>query len=664
VNAPGKLHFDREIFESLEGAEEKEWLVTNGLGGFASGTIAGSATRRYHGLLIAALHPPVGRMQLVADLDEIAHYGGTDYALATHRWASGAVDPQGFRLIQNFSLEGRTPVWRFALSDVVLEKRIWMRRGENSTYVQYSLTSARSPIELDLKALVNYRDFHGLTHAIDWQMKIEAVDHGARVTAFDGATPFYLYSSEATAVLHHDWYRSCFFSQERARGLGDSEDHLFAVNFHATIKPGDSIFIVLSTKQDAFLDGERVRQEAAKYEDNILRLGNTEASAAEKSLANRDQLLFAADQFIVQRALPEEPDGRSVIAGYHWFGDWGRDTMIALPGLALCTGRPDVARQILLTLSRYVDQGMLPNNFPDAGGEPAYNTIDASLWYFEAIRQYHELTGDDATLEILFPVLASIVEAHIKGTRYNIHVDPSDGLIYGGVPGAQLTWMDAKIGDWVVIPRTGKPVEINALWINALHTMTSFARILKIPDASYQRYAKKAAKNFQKFWNEARSCCFDVIDSPSGNEDALRPNQIFAVSLPVSPLNAKQQKSVVDICASQLLTPYGLRTLGPSEAGYAGHYGGTASDRDAAYHQGTVWPWLIGAFAIAHFRVYQDAQAAREFLQPLASQIDSRGIGSIGEIYDGDPPHASNGCIAQAWSVAELLRSWQILSRN
>lgn len=664
MKAPGKLCFDRKIFERLELAEEKEWLVTNGLGGFASGTIAGSATRRYHGLLIAALRPPLGRMQLVAALDENARHAGSNYALATHRWASGAVDPQGFRLIQSFSLEGRSPVWRFGFSDAVLEKRIWMHPAENTTYVRYSLKSARSPIELGVKALVNYRDFHGSTHAGDWKMNIEAVDHGAKVTAFDGAAPFYLYSSEASAELHHDWYRSCFFSQEHSRGLDDSEDQLFAVNFHATIKPGDSIFIVMSTEENALLDGEPVRQEVEDYEGKILLLGNTRASATEKSLANRDHLLLAADQFIVHRALPNGPDGRTVIAGYHWFGDWSRDTAIALPGLALCTGRQDVARQILLALSSYVDQGMLPNNFADGGGEPAYNSIDASLWYFEAIRQYHELTDDKNTLRILFPVLAAIIEAHVNGTRHNIHVDPSDGLLYGGVPGEQLTWMDAKIGDWVVSPRIGKPVEINALWINALHTMANSAHVLKIPSIFYERQAKKAEKNFQKFWNEARSCCFDVIDSPLGREDALRPNQIFAVSLPISALSAKQQKSVVEVCASHLLTPYGLRSLAPSEAGYVGHYGGTPRERDGAYHQGTVWPWLLGAFAIAHFRVYRDAGVARQFLQPLASQINSRGIGSIGEIHDGDPPHRANGCIAQAWSVAELLRSWEFLSRN
>jgi predicted glycogen debranching enzyme len=665
MSAPGQVHFGREVSGRLEIAEEKEWLVTNGLGGFASGTIAGEATRRYHGLLIAALHPPAGRVQLVAALDETARYAGNDYALATHRWASGAVDPQGFRLMESFSLDGTTPVWQYALADAVLEKRIFMRRGENTTYVQYTLLNGGPSLELNLKALVNYRDFHSSTHAGDWRMNIEAIEHGAKVTAFDGATPFYLRSANATAELHHEWYRSCFFSQERARGLDDNEDHLFAVNFYAVLKSGSSISIVVSTQENALLDAQSVRQELIADEHNILRLGNVNASSQQESLPNRGQLLLAADQFIVKRALPEEPEGRSIIAGYHWFGDWGRDTMIALPGLALCAGRSDVARQILLAFSRYIDQGMLPNNFPDAGGSPEYNTIDASLWYFEAIRQYHEVTGDTGTAKKLFPVLVAITDAHVRGTRYDIHVDPADGLLYGGGPGVQLTWMDAKIGDWIVTPRTGKPVEINALWINALHTLSVMARILRIPADAYEQLESKATRNFQRFWNEARSCCFDVIDAPGiGNDATLRPNQIFAASLPVSPLSPQRQKSVVDICARELLTPIGLRSLAPSEPGYIGHYGGTPQARDAAYHQGTVWAWLLGPFAVAHFRVYKDAGAARKFLEPLAAQVFSHGVGSISEIFDAEPPFAPNGCIAQAWSVAELLRAWQFVSKT
>jgi predicted glycogen debranching enzyme len=663
VSASGQIHFGREVCGRLDVAEEKEWLATNGLGGFASGTIAGSATRRYHGLLIAALQPPLGRVQLIAALDETAHYAGNDYALATHRWASGAVDPQGFQLIESFSLDGTTPVWRYGLSNAVLEKRIFMRPGENTTYIQYTLLSGGPSLVIDLKALVNYRDFHSSTHAGDWRMRVEAIAFGVKVTAFDGATPFYLRSAEAAAQPHHVWYRSCFFSQERARGLDDNEDHLFAANFHAVLKLKSSISIVVSTAENGLLDAHAVTQELASREQNILHSGTVNVSSIQRALPHRDQLLLAADQFIVKRPLPEEPEGRSVIAGYHWFGDWGRDTMIALPGLTLSTGRPEVARQILLAFSRYVDQGMLPNNFPDAGGRPEYNTVDASLWYFEAIRQYHAVTGDVATIKTLFPSLAMIVDAHIQGTRYNIHVDPADGLLYGGGPGVQLTWMDAKIGDWVVTPRTGKPVEINALWINALNTLSALARVLEITVA-YEQLQSKATRNFQRFWNEARSCCFDVIDAPGiGNDSALRPNQIFAVSLPIRPLTLQQQKSVVDVCARELLTPFGLRTLAPSEPGYIGHYAGTPAARDAAYHQGTVWAWLLGPFAVAHFNIYDDATTAQQFLEPLAEQIFSHGVGSISEIFDAEPPFAPNGCIAQSWSVAELLRAWQFVSR-
>jgi len=368
------------------------------------------------------------------------------------------------------------------------------------------------------------------------------------------------------------------------------------------------------------------------------------------------QLILAADQFIVKRSLPEEPEGRSIIAGYHWFGDWGRDTMIALPGLALTTGRAAVARQILLAFSRYVDGGMLPNNFPDAGGKPEYNTVDAALWYFEAIRQYFAATQDTVTLQKLFPILESMIDAHVRGTRYNIHVDPADGLLYAGGPGLQLTWMDAKVGDWVVTPRTGKPVEINALWINALERMIGITRLLAKPSDAYEKLAAKAKRSFQKFWNAERNCCFDVIDSPGiGNDALLRPNQIFAVSLPASALTAEQQKAVVDVCARHLLTSHGLRSLAP---GYTGHYGGSPRDRDAAYHQGTVWGWLLGHFAVAHYRVYHDREAALRFLEPLGRQIYASGLGTLSEIFDGDAPFTPRGCIAQAWTVAEVLRAW------
>ena len=656
-----QLRFGREICGNLAVAESREWLVTNGIGGFASGTVASGATRRYHGLLIAALQPPVGRTQLVTALDEIVRYAGATYALATHHWASRSVDPQGFQYLESFRLEGTTPVWTYALADALLEKRVWMVHDENTTFIQYTLTRASSPLEIDLKALVNYRDFHSLTHAGDWHMKIAPVEHGVMILPFDAATPFFLKSTQASCEPHHDWYRDCYLPAETERGLEDREDQLFAALFRGKLNPGESLSLVATTEATTALDAGASRAERAAHEASLFKAWQTrnEASAANAPAWIR-QLVLAADQFIVKRRLPEEPDGHSIIAGYHWFADWGRDTMIALPGLARATGRADVARQILLAFVHHVDGGMLPNNFRDAGGKPEYNSVDAALWYFEAVRQYFTATQDSATLERLFPTLTGMIDAHVAGTRYNIHVDASDGLLYAGGAGVQLTWMDVKIGDWVVTPRTGKPVEVNALWINALETMAQFARLMNKPAESYERLAAQAQSSFQKFWNAERNCCFDVLDVPGSpkNDAALRPNQILAVSLPVSPLDKEQQKSVVENCAQHLLTSHGLRSLASGEPNYRGHYGGDQRSRDSAYHQGTVWGWLLGPFALAHFRVYNDRTAALRYLEPLGTHIGAYGLGTLAEVFDGDPPHAPRGCIAQAWTVGEVLRAW------
>jgi predicted glycogen debranching enzyme len=657
-----KVEFGREICGSLDIAEQREWLVTNSIGGYASGTVSGNLTRRYHGLLVAALHPPVGRTQLVAKLDETASYDGSDYALATNRWASGAVDPKGYLNIESFRLDGTSPVWRFALGDALLEKRIWMRQAENTTYVQYALLRGSRSIRLALKAFVNYRDFHSSTHARDWRMRIASVEHGIEITAFDGATPFYLLSADAKLEPKHEWYRDCFLPMERDRGLDDQEDHLLAAMSTVELAPRQNTTFVLTANAQAELDGTRGRLEQVEHEKNLLSkwLG-TDAKAASTAPAWVGQLVLAADQFIVKRGLPEEPDGRSIIAGYHWFGDWGRDTMIALPGLTLTTGRPEVAKKILLAFARTVDRGMLPNNFPDAGGRPEYNTVDAALWFFEAIRQYFEATKDTETLARLYLILAKIINAHLQGTRYHIHVDEADGLLYAGEKGVQLTWMDAKVGDWVVTPRIGKPVEVNALWYNALKTMARFAPLLGKSAEQFVTMAAMIKQSFGKFWNPASSYCFDVIDAPDiGNDTALRPNQIFAVSLPESPLSPEQQRAVVDVCARRLLTSHGLRSLAPEERGYQGHYRGGPRERDGAYHQGTGWGWLLGPFVLAHLRVYGDRQAAESFLEPMGTQITAMGLGTLGEIFDGDAPFSPRGCIAQAWTVSEVLRAWRM----
>jgi predicted glycogen debranching enzyme len=668
VSVLAEVQFGREVCGDLEIAESREWLVTNGLGGYASGTVAGTATRRYHGLLMASLKPPVQRTMLVNGIDESVRYFESTFSLGTNRWMSGSISPRGYLQVESFHLEGTKPVWRYALADALLEKRVWMKQGENTTYVQYSLVRGSAPIELEGKVLVNYRDFHHTTQAKGWQMTIEPVENGLRVKAFDGAVFFYLKSSGASWTPAHEWYREYFLPAERARGLDDREDRLFGGVFQCQLRIGESVTVVFSTEERTSLDASEAR---VSQTDQELKLYQAWQGQHAKVCAARPeeepgwlwQLVLAADQFLVERVFLDQSRGHSILAGYPWFNDWGRDVMIALPGLTLSAGRPAIARDILRTWSRFVEDGLLPNNFPDGGGEPERNTADATLWFFEALRQYFQVTQDVDLIRDLFPALAGIIDAHVHGTRFNIKVDPGDALLSAGSPEVQLTWMDAKIGDWVVTPRRGKPVEINALWINALHTMANFAGTLTKPREGYAKLADKATRYFQKFWNAERNCCYDVIDTPGGEKDgALRPNQIFAVSLPVSPLEPPQQKALVATVAEHLLTSHGLRSLGPQEPGYKGKYGGGPRDRDSSYHQGTVWGWLLGPFALAHYRVYKDANVAQSFLEPLGRTIYSAGLGTLGEVFGGDAPFPPGGCPAQAWTVAEVFRAWQFLS--
>jgi predicted glycogen debranching enzyme len=661
VNVPLAVDFGSEVCCSLEVASEREWLVTNGLGGYASGTVAGAVTRRYHGLLVAALRPPAGRTLLVSKFDEIFRYDGRDYALGANRWADGSVSPEGFRLIERFHLAGTTPVWTFACADALVEKRVWMQEGANTTFVRYDLVrSSAGAAELEVKALVNYRDFHGITSAGDWRMDVVPVQKGLGVLARPDATEFYLLSNSADAEPRQEWYRNFDLAAERCRGLGDREDHFLAGVFRAKLAPGKPVTFVLSTDAGAPLDGGAALDARAALEEKSLELWvAAQPQAALEAPPWIRQLVLAAAQFRVARPAEDEPDALTILAGYHWFGEWSRDTLIALPGLALGTGRADLARSILHGIARFVDQGMLPNDFPESGQSPEYNSVDAALWYFEALRQYHAETSDLKLIEELFAVLTAIVDWHVHGTRSGIRMDEADGLLHAGEPGVQLTWMDAKVGHRVITPRAGKPVEINALWYNALRTMARFAFALNKSPDDYVALAERVQKGFARFWNEKARACFDVIDGPDGNDASLRPNQIFAVSLPESPLSAEQRAAVVDLCARRLVTRHGLRTLDPGDPRYCGHYGGPPAERDAAYHQGTVWAWLLGPFVLAHLRVYRDAASAFTFLEPMAHHLAGQGAGTVGEIFDGDPPHAPRGAIAQAWSVGEILRAWR-----
>ena len=660
------INFGREICGNLEAAENREWLVTNGIGGYASGAIANLLTRRYHGLLMAALNPPLGRTLLLAKLEEIVKYDRYFYPISTNRWADGSIVPEGYKYIESFHLDGMIPVWKFAFADAILEKRIWMQQGANTTYIRYYLHRASKPLNIEIKALVNYRDYHHNTHANPWShFNIDSVASGVRVTAFPEAVPFYLLISSPRVILAtpaHEWYYRFHLAREEYRGLDHHEDHLLAVTFHAKLEPGRSLALIATTEENPEIDSEAALESHRAYERELIQ----QFPAADDSPDWINRLVLAADSFIVDRRSPEEPEGKTIIAGYHWFSDWGRDTMISLPGLTLATGRAEVARSILRTFARYVDRGMLPNRFPDEGNTPDYNTVDGTLWYFEAIRAYHEHTGDDGLVAELFPVLAEIIDWHCQGTRYDIHLDPDDGLIYAGEPGTQLTWMDAKVDDWVVTPRMGKPIEISVLWYHALEVMVRFAGIVGKSPQEYERLAGLTAKGFDRFWSDRDGHCYDVLDTPWGDDASLRPNQIFAVSLPpmagkygYSPLlSFQRQQQVVDICAEALLTSYGLRSLAVEDLEYRGIYGGDRLQRDGAYHQGTVWGWFIGPFALAHLRVYGDRDRAREFLEPMANHLLDHGVGSLSEIFDGDPPMRSRGCIAHAWTVAEVLRAW------
>jgi predicted glycogen debranching enzyme len=649
------VRWGRAICGDLDAGLGREWLVTNGLGGYASGTLAGPNTRRYHGLLVAALTPPVERTVLVGGLVEWATIGGRRYPLSAHEYAGGTVDPQGYRHLESFALEGTLPVWTYNLGGALLERRVFMAYGANTSYVRYRLLRATAPLSLEITPLVTYHDFHALSRGQGWRPGLETQPQGTRVRAFEGAHPYWLLAEGGDFAPGGDWYWNFYHREEAARGL-DAHGDLYAAGvFRARLAPGEAWTLVLSAEERPDLDGERALAEEQDRQRALLR-----RAESERSHPAVQQLVLAADQFLVRRG-----EGTTVIAGYHWFNDWGRDTMIALPGLSLATGRPEDAASILHGFAPYIVDGLLPNNFPDHGGVvPGYNTVDATLWYAQAIRAYEQATGDSGLVDALLPALREIADKHIAGTRFNIHLDPNDGLLYAGEPGVQLTWMDAKVGDLVVTPRVGKPVEINALWYNLLRALVGWLRA-RGQHAEAERYAALAERcrdSFRsRFVHPQQGFLADVVDGPQGDDWTVRPNQIFAVSLPEPLLEGDAAKAVVDAVAAALLTSYGLRSLSPEHPAYRGDYGGDPYCRDTGYHQGPVWTWLMGAFVEAHLRVCGDRQAALSLLHPFEDHLRDACLGSISEILEGDEPHTPRGCVAQAWGVAEILRVWKAL---
>jgi predicted glycogen debranching enzyme len=643
--------FDKSITQNSDEAIRREWLEANGLGGWASSTLAGAHTRRYHGLLVAATQPPVGRMVLLSKLDETVTLGGRRFELGCNRYP-GAVHPRGFQYLQSFAKDF-FPVFEYETEDGVrLRKTIAAVNGENTTLILYEVLRAPAAFSFELRPFIAYRDYHSMTHANEAIRRDVNFENGIfRNRPYDGVPELFIAVPGATFESQSDWYRNFEYSIEQYRGLDSREDLFTHGAFKLNLKAGDKLGVIISTGnpagRDAFklLAGEKRRREALL-----------------DSPSNKDEfskiLTLAADQFVVKRG----EDLKTLIAGYHWFSDWGRDTMISLPGICLVTGRFDDAKKILRAFAQSTSQGMLPNRFPDAGEQPEYNTVDATLWFFVAIYKYLQASGDDKFVrDELMPILRDIIAWHDRGTRYRIHVD-SDGLLYAGEPGVQLTWMDAKVGDWVVTPRQGKAVEINALWCNALMIFAELSkRFGNATEANQflQRAAQVKERFVELFWNEAAGCLYDYVDGEH-KDAALRPNQIFALSLPFPLLEGEKAKKVLKIVEAKLYTPVGLRSLAADDPNYRPHYGGDQWSRDSAYHQGTVWSWLLGPMITAIVRVEGEAgkKRAQQLLENIKPHLSDAGIGTISEIFDAEPPHLPRGCMAQAWGVAEVLRAY------
>jgi len=630
---------------------------------------------------MASLRPPVERTLLVAKIELSARYLGIETELSANEFAGGAISGQGFVHLQSFALRDGIPTWRYAVADALIEQQIFMAPGANTSYLRLELLRASAPLSVRLKPLVAYRDYHSHNRGAQ-PFQIESDAEHCRIQAFAGARPYRMSISQGRFTAAPEWYWNFWHRAEAERGLDALEDLLTPGTFTADLSPNQPMYLVATADSAPPAAGADVLDTLQAAPQRLTAPLPDSAPAWIRTLAQ------ASDQFIVRRGVARTDTSpgaaaaanvrsaantsgaasSSIIAGYPWFADWGRDTMISLPGLTTALGRYDLAADILRTYARFVDRGMLPNVFPDQGEAPRYNTADATLWMFHALDDYLEAKHDPDLVSELFPALMTIIHAHSEGTRHGIRVDPADGLLHAGEPGTQLTWMDAKQGDQVFTPRVGKPVEINALWLNALDLAARLAS--QVGSDGEQRFCQSALASarsgFSRFWNPERACLFDVIDVDGGHwsDPRIRPNQILAVSLPLCTLSPAQMRAVVDCCARELLTSHGLRSLSPKEQGYIGRYSGDVQQRDGAYHMGTVWTWLLGPFARAHYRVHGDARLAQSFLDPLAQHLDSACLGTINEIFDGDAPHSARGCFAQAWSVAEILRTWIDLERK
>jgi len=652
------LILGRASFSTVEQACRREWLVSNALGGYACGTVGGIHTRRYHGWLIASLAPPVKRTLVLAKVEVSLEYLGRLWPLGANEFAGGALDPQGFRHLESFEVAHGIPCWHYAIADALIEQRLYMDPQAQTSYLTLEVLRASAPLRAFLKPLVTHRDHHAHGRGAH-PVEMRAGPGELAVRIAEAPCRLELRLEGARFAPLGEWYWNFFHREEFARGLDALEDLYAPGTFERALEVGEPLVLSASIEERPARPAAQVRAELEA------RSAERRAALPAGAPAYIETLATASDTFVARRGASAEAG--TLIAGFPWFADWSRDTMIALPGLATALGRHDLARSVLRTYAGALADGLLPNRFPEDGGAPEYHTADATLWFFQALGAHLEATRDAELARELAPLLIDIVRTHLGGTHFGIRIDPEDGLLRAGERGRQLTWMDAKHGEEVFTPRIGKPVEINALWLGALELTAQIAKGLRqrAEERLCRDTLERARAGFQRFWNESAQALYDVLDVDAERRaDArVRPNQIFAVSLPGMPLTPGQQRAIVERCARELLTSYGLRSLSPADPEYRGHYRGNAWERDAAYHQGTVWSWLLGPFALAHHRVFGDAGRAQALLSPIAQHLLDAGIGQVSEIFEGDAPHEPRGCIAQAWSVAEILRAWIVLER-
>jgi predicted glycogen debranching enzyme len=650
-----------------EALRDREWLCCNGLGGFSSGTVLGIPTRRHHGVLVPNLAKPKGRYVLLSRLDEHVLLGESPICLSGAEFLDGRLECDAHRILAEFRLEAMLPVWRFAFEGRRLEKIVHMPYGRNMVCVQYRLLDG-APITMELHpfcafrrqdaALQQGRPTGYVLSDVDGacELELEAADLTLRFAVPSHPGQFVHKSRTSQGVHYH---------VDHERGYPATEDQYSPGYFRFDLRPGKPATFIATAGALEELDFDVAALLAAQQHRARHLL---DVAGCEDAREFSSQLVLAADQFIIRPGSRAEEaalasaageDARTVIAGYHWFGDWGRDTMISLEGLTLCTGRHREASAILRTFSHYIKDGLLPNLFPEGEREALYHTVDATLWYFHAIDRYVSRTQDRTIITDLYDGLREVIDHHVRGTRFGIGVDANDGLLHAGAPGYQLTWMDAKAENWVVTPRRGKPVEVQALWFNALCLMSEWGKSIGRPISGFDELALQARGSFNaRYWNEGQRCLFDVVEGEQGDDPSVRPNQVISMSLKYPILEEKRWRPVLERVTEKLLTPYGLRTLSPDDKDYQRNYHGNLRTRDGAYHQGTVWPWLIGHYVDAWLRVNRNPAGARALLAAFPGHLRDAGIGSISEIFDAERPYLPRGCIAQAWSVAEVLRAW------